>query len=147
MEEVKQRRARDGSGTILGYTSNGDGTHTETIEYHCEMCGGTWQSIGVGTCEDSGYTDFHYTNNGDGTHTITIESSYCSLCSSLISEERTIIEKHNNKTYTSAGVNEHMIYCGEAGSDNGCGDLGTEACTDANGDGICDLCKQEILTD
>lgn len=119
------------------YSSNNNGTH----EMLCD-CG---ESQTEACMEEPSGTQ-HYTDNGNGTHTIAIEGSHCIQCQGVVTEDQTIIEEHNI-SYNPTGVNEHSIICGDESGTNGCGNLGTEACTDANGDGTCDLCGQIISTE
>lgn len=117
-----------------GALDNGDGTHT----YTCE-CGTTE----VEDCTYDSLRDY-YTDNGDGTHTYKYEGN-CTICSGPFQDEG-VIQSHF-KSYSCNWNGTHSIRCGNDPQYDGCGaDLGTEACTDGDGDGNCNLCGELIPT-
>ena len=118
-----------------GAIDNGDGTHT----YTC-ICGKTE----VVNCNYDYPQMEYYNDNGDGTHSL-YRSYSCTECGAIVDDHGTP-EPHGNKSYVPNNDGTHSIRCGDAPG-NGCGtDLGTEACTDTNGDGHCDFCRELIPT-
>lgn len=127
-----------------GYFDNGDGTHTYHVSYHCDICGADVEEEGTPETHDDGGASGVIEDNGDGTHSWT-RNYTCMECGAII-DERGTPEPHGNKSYVANNDGTHSIRCGDA-PENGCGaDLGTEACTDTNGDGHCDFCSELIPT-
>ena len=132
-----------GQGTE-GYFDNGDGTHTYHVSYHCDICGADVEEEGTPETHDDGGASGVIEDNGDGTHSWT-RNYTCMECGAII-DERGTPEPHGNKSYVPNNDGTHSIRCGDA-PENGCGaDLGTEACTDADGDGNCDICYGSMST-
>ena len=126
-----------------GCGDNGDGTHSWYQEYTC-VCGYMYTRISEPTGHNGGSGGGAYVDNGDGTHTWNLCYT-CGECGALV-EEKGTPEPHGNKSYVPNNDGTHSIRCGDA-PENGCGaDLGTEACTDTNGDGHCDFCSELIPT-
>ena len=127
-----------------GYEDNGDGTHSLYRRYTCMECGANVEEKGTPETHNDGGTSGVIEDNGDGTHSWT-RSYTCMECGASV-EEKGTPEPHGNKSYVPNNDGTHSIRCGDA-PENGCGtDLGTEACTDTNGDGRCDFCSELIPT-
>ena len=127
-----------------GYEDNGDGTHSWYRRYTCMECGANVEEKGTPETHNDGGTSGVIEDNGDGTHSWT-RSYTCMECGASV-EEKGTPEPHGNKSYVPNNDGTHSIRCGDA-PENGCGaDLGTEACTDTNGDGRCDFCSELIPT-
>lgn len=143
-EEKTIQAHTDGGSETEEYRDNGDGTHSWYRRYTCMECGANVEEKGTPETHNDGGTSGVIEDNGDGTHSWT-RSYTCMECGASV-EEKGTPEPHGNKSYVPNNDGTHSIRCGDA-PENGCGaDLGTEACTDTNGDGRCDFCSELIPT-